>query len=579
MTMAGPRAFRRGARALLFAALAASGADAQPNPIVFDGNILWNNGAGGSTHFAGAAAAGSACLPGLDSTTAAVATVQYTHNSIADPLLAGALGAIDAPDWRPAPGSPAYAGNPGHGKTVNVPADGFFQSACFVGALGPDAGSDWTQGWTYYGLDGGGRTFPSRPLVILDNHSLYSNRTFSSDSNYLVRGQLRVKAQARLTIPPDTYIFEEAATGGTMVIERGGFIDAQGTASQPIVITSDAAPGSQTPGGGGGLYLNGFARINLVNSCAGDSGVTEGVGSAYGGDDDADSSGVLRYVRCEFSGFVVAPNNEANSFTMNGVGSRTVLEHLQAHRGLDDLFEWFGGAAQARYLVGTYGDDDGLDWQMGWRGKVQFAVIRQLAIQAGADAGIEADNNEFNNGTELCSGRSNPTLSNLTLVGDLRTGTGFPGVRRGVLLRRGTGGAVLNSIITEWKTNGFTLDGAETFANHCGDRAFAVSPGIFCDGATAGVPRLDGRVFVAQGYPNPFRGNVAIRFALPQAGRVQVNVYAANGRLVKTLADREFAAGEHSLPWTVERAIPSGVYFYQVLADGQRSTGKFVRVD
>uniref|UniRef100_A0A832IAU1 T9SS type A sorting domain-containing protein n=1 Tax=Eiseniibacteriota bacterium TaxID=2212470 RepID=A0A832IAU1_UNCEI len=573
-TSAGYRSARAAALLGVALLLSAPAAHAQLNPIIFDGNLLWNNGTGGTSHYAGTASAGSPCLPGLDSTTTQIATLQFTNNLSLDPLLSGALNAL-TPNWRPDLGSPAFCGN--GGRVVNVPNNGFFQQVSWIGALGPSE-PDWTQGWTYYGLDGGGRTFPVRPLVILDNQNLYSNRTLSADSNYLVRGQLRVKAQARLTIPAGTYLFEEAATVGAIVIERGAFIDAQGTPTNPIVITSDAAPGEQTPGGGGGLYVNGYAKINQVNSCAGDSAVTEGLLTSYGGNDDADSSGVLRYVRVEFAGVVVSPNNEANSFTFNGVGSRTVAEYLQAHRGLDDLFEWFGGTARARYLVGTYGDDDGLDWQMGYRGNVQFAIIRQLALQAGADAGIEADNNEFANDTEICSGRSNPTFANLTLIGDRTTGTGFSGVRRGAILRRGTGGQILNSIITEWKTTGLEINGSATFNNHCADRAAAVSPGVYCPGAVS-APLARGSVFVAHSAPNPFRSDVAIRFALPQGGRAQVDIFSADGRLVRSLADGDFAPGEHVIRWTPDRATPAGVYFYLVRAAGERATGKIVRVD
>lgn len=548
---------------------------AQPNPIIFDGNILWNNGPTGIENFLGAAGAGSPCIPGLDSTAANVAMIQFVHNSIVDPLLGGAINGIDPPAWQPALGSPAYAGNPGHSGVVAVP--GAFDAVCYVGAVGPS--DDWTTGWTFYNLNGGGRVVPVRPLVVLDNHNFLVDRTFSPDSNYLVRGKVRVRSQAKLTILPDTYLFEENSTGGTLIVERGGKIDAQGTETHPIVITSDQPFGAQTPGGGGGLYINGYAKINAANSCIGDSAVTEGVNAAYGGNDDADSSGVLRYVRVEFAGIIQSPNNEANSFTFNGVGSRTKVEFIQAHRGLDDLFEWFGGTVNCKHLVGTYGDDDGLDWQMGYRGTVQFAAIRQLAIQAGAERAIEADNNEFSNDTEICSGRSNPVFSHLTLIGDRRIGGTFPGVRTGVHLRRGTGGQVLNSIITEWKTAGFEINGNATFNNHCNDRAFVTNPALACASGTVSVPQAEGRLFVAQGMPNPFRREVAFQFSLPRAGHVHVQVFSADGRLVATLADGEFEAGPHHVRWNVGDDVAAGVYFYRVVSEGGTGAGKIVRID
>ncbi len=542
-----------------------------PGPVVFDGNLLFGN-AGGD--YGGAASAGSPCVPGLDSTTAAIATAQYSNNSNADPLLTGALN-VAAPNWVPALGSPAYAGNPGHGRTVQTPKDGFFEKACFTGAVGQD--DDWTQGWTYYGLDGGGRTFPVRPVTVLDNHRFYSDRTLSADSNYVVRGTVRVKDQATLHIPAGVVLFQETASVGTLVIERGGRISALGTREQPIIITSDAAPGTQTPGGTGGLYILGRARTNFVNSCAGDSASSEGSGTVgfYGGNDDADSSGVMRYVRVEFAGVTFSPNNEANAFTLCGVGSRTVTEYIQAHRGSDDLFEVFGGTATLKRAVLTYGNDDGFDWQGGYRGRAQFVIVRQIVGDAGTERGIEADNNEFANATELCSGRSNPTLSNFTILGDLSTGAG---VGDGIHLRRGTAGTILNSIIAYWKQNGLEINGAESFRNHCEDRALAYGPGIQCSAFTTDAPAAGFRTLAAFASPNPVRRDLQIRFTLPAAGHVDVELFGADGRLVRTLEQGTLGAGAHTVQWDTNGLLPAGTYFYRVRANGQQVSGKFVRV-
>jgi hypothetical protein len=554
-------------------------ASSDPTPIVFDGNLLWNNGATGSRHYVGGVSSPS-CEAGTDDSTRFVATVQYVDNSVADPLLRFTDPAQPLLlDLRPRLGSPAIAGNAGHGKVVNVPKDGFFDKACYVGAFDPNAQGSWADGWTILSLDGAGRTDlkPELPVSILDNHNYYSPRTLSADTTYLVRGQVRVKSQSSLTIPAGTVIFEENASAGTIIIERGGKIFANGTAQAPIIITSDAAPGEQQPGGGGGLVIHGLAKTNAANSCAGDSAASEGgaVGH-YGGNDDDDNSGVLRYVRVEFSGVVVGTDNELNCFTFNSVGRGTVAEYLQAHRGKDDLFEWFGGTMRARYLVATYGDDDGIDWQMGFRGKVQFAAVRQLALQAGADKGIEADNNEANNNELQCAGRSNPTLSHLTLVGDLSAG-GANGA--GVQLRRGTGGQVLNSIITQWKGGGFEINGSSTFVNHCSDRAFVTRPGVACSGATVDAPLASGRVFVTHGYPNPFRAEMNVRFALARSGDVQVDVYSADGRKIAQLANGTFGAGQHTVTWKVGKDVPAGVYFYKVRTRGEEATGKLVRMN
>src|SRR4029079_12825510 len=134
-----------------------------------------------------------------------------------------------------------------------------------------------------------------------------------------------------------------------------------------------------------------------------------------------------RYVRVEYSGFPIAPDNELNSFTFDGVGRNTVIDHIQAHRGAAAVVEFFGGVAQVKYVVSTDGGDDGYDWQMGFRGKAQFVVVRCLADKVGytrvaaRDKCIETDNIEY--GFDTLNGpRSIPTLSNFTFVGDRRSG-------------------------------------------------------------------------------------------------------------------------------------------------------------
>jgi hypothetical protein len=207
-----------------------------------------------------------------------------------------------------------------------------------------------------------------RPLVILDNLQVFGFRALRADTNYLVRGQLRVKSGGALSVPAGTVIFGERATLGTIIAERGGALLMRGTKASPIICTSDDPPGSQTRGGWGGIWMLGRAVCNCANTLAGDSCQSEGGAIGYfGGSNDTDSSGAEQYVRCEYSGQPISPDNELNSFTYDGVGTRTVLDHLQAHRG-DDCFEFFGGAPRTKYLLGTDGNDDGYDWQMGTRG-------------------------------------------------------------------------------------------------------------------------------------------------------------------------------------------------------------------
>ena len=202
------------------------------------------------------------------------------------------------------------------------------------------------------------------------------------------------------------------------------------------------------------------AGCNLTST--GNDCESEGGAGFFGGNDDSDNSGALRYVRSEYAGQEISPNNELNAFTFNAVGSGTTLQFLQAHRGTDDLFEWFGGNTRSSYFVGTGGDDDGLDWQMGYRGKHQFAVIVATDLDAAnADKGMECDNNEFD---FSCPGESNGIMANLTLIGEPTL------TANGIHFRRGTNGGIFNSIVTGWASTGFRMQHDETFDNGVGPR-------------------------------------------------------------------------------------------------------------
>jgi flagellar hook capping protein FlgD len=575
--------FHRAALALALLTLAVSHASAQ---LIFDGSILYQNNATASVagQFTGGPTGGAAiaaCPGGYNA--AALGTLSFTHNTYQDPLLPFApYRANQVPVFQPQLGSPAYS------FAVTVPNDGFFQQTCYVGAIGPD--DDWTKGWTYWDSTGASRQdlhlpgMPDpRPTVVHANIIALTDQFWGADSNHLVRGQFRVQGGASLTIAAGTVIFEERATLGTIRIDRGSRIFALGKPDSVIIITSDDAPGSQTVGAGGGLVINGRARVNNANTCAGDSAAAEGgaVGF-YGGDDDHDNSGALRYVRIEYAGKEITPNNELNSFTNNAVGDGTIFDFLQAHRGADDGFETFGGTAQVKHLVVSDGRDDGFDWQQGYRGKAQFVVVRTSPEFApsgtqNGDKGIEADNNDVAPFTQLvCAGRSNPTVANFTLVGDKRAGASFPGSPAGVNLRRATAGTCLNFIVTNYKSSAVRIDDDVTWLAHC--PAIPADQVLFCSAATTGVVG-QGQVFVANSAPNPFHRNVAFQFTLAETGKVTVDVYGADGRLVETLVNGELPAGTHSIAWKPEARVPSGVYFYKVFANGRQASGKVIRVD
>ena len=193
------------------------------------------------------------------------------------------------------------------------------------------------------------------------------------------------------------------------------------------------------------------------------------------------------------------------------------------------------------------------------------------AGQAG-EKGIEADNYEFGNDSEP---RSNPALSNFTIVGDRRSG---PGGGNGIQLRRGTSGAILNSIVWNHEQQGLRITDVATWTAAC--NAGFPQPGLYNACSQIDVPPwARGNVFLSRGVPNPFHGSVAFRFSLPRDSRVRVRLFTAGGREVAGIPARDLEAGEHSITWQAEKALPNGLYFYRVEAGELVSQGKLIRVD
>lgn len=224
-------------------------------------------------------------------------------------------------------------------------------------------------------------------------------RTLTKGNKYLIKGQTFVRAGVVLTIEPGTVIFGDKGTKGTLVIDRGGKLIAEGTAAEPIVFTSALAAGARDRGDWGGIVILGNAPVNQS------SPAIEGISPAviFGGSDNADNSGSLKYVRVEFAGIELTPNNETNCITLGGIGSATKMDYCQVSFGGDDGFEWFGGSINSKHLVVFATWDDCFDVDFGFTGKVQFGVTvsyGSYADQSGSNI-FETDNGPNDNVTTL----------------------------------------------------------------------------------------------------------------------------------------------------------------------------------
>lgn len=326
-------------------------------------------------------------------------------------------------------------------------------------------------------------------IVVQD--SISTNTHWTSNNQYLIKGWVYVIDGTTLTIDAGTIIKGDHDTKGALIVERGAKIYANGTASAPIIMTSNLAPGDRNYGDWGGLMLCGKAHNNWNGN---DHIVEGGPRSHYGGTDDADNSGSLNYVRIEFGGIPLTPNNEINGLTLCSVGTGTTIDHVQVSYSGDDSYEWFGGTVNAKHLISFRCWDDDFDTDNGFQGKVQYGVILrdpQIGDISGSK-GFESDS--YQSGTDTVR-LTKPVFSNITVVGPLLTPTSSynDNIRAGIHIRRGSAISVLNSVFGGWPC-GVLLDEAApaytTTTGNIGTNELQFRNNIIAGtGTQAGFPR------------------------------------------------------------------------------------------
>lgn len=284
--------------------------------------------------------------------------------------------------------------------------------------------------------------------------TLTESKTLTSNYVWVLKGYVYVPNGITLTIEPGTIIKSDVEEKGALCIERGGKIVAEGTADRPIIFTSGQS--SPKPGDWGGLIILGKATTNKTEPT-----IEGGVGRPYGGTDDNDNSGILKFVRVEYAGVAAFPNSEINAFTFGGVGSNTVIEYCESYYANDDAFEFFGGTVSPKYLVAVGTADDDFDFDFGYRGTVQYAISkRDPKFVDGGDAGngIECDNDGTGSNA---SPITKPILLNFTLVGPSDT-MALSNHNLAMRWRRATNFSVQNSIFFGYLKGGFSIESDAT---------------------------------------------------------------------------------------------------------------------
>lgn len=295
---------------------------------------------------------------------------------------------------------------------------------------------------------------------------IVEDTTWTSDNTYVLENLIMVIEPATLTIEAGTTILGRRNTG--LVSLAGARLEAEGTRDEPIVFTSDKPPGQRVAGDWAGVAMVGKARTNRENFYL--RIVTDEYDTRVGGEDDSWNCGTMRYVRIEFGGSEIDGQKALNGLTLAGCGRETTVEYVQTHMSDDDGVAVFGGTVDLRYIVSTRANDDGFDFDTGWRGTAQFIAVQQDIN------GVEAI--ELENLAEDPSAlpQTNGRIYNYTLIGADRQGDR----QIGLFVKYGGLGMFSHGIVMGHKSAGLYIDGDRSAA-HAENELIGVEHTLFYD--------------------------------------------------------------------------------------------------
>jgi hypothetical protein len=314
------------------------------------------------------------------------------------------------------------------------------------------------------------------PTVILEG--TLASRTLTKGTAYLIKGTVIVPTGATLTVEAGVVVKGDKTTKGLLIIQPGGKLISNGTATEPIVFTSSQGPGERDRGDWGGIswtgnaFVNQAARPNAEGITGQAYGTVGGAASFAAG--TGEDNGSMKFTRIEYAGIELTPNNETNSLTMGALGDATIIENVQASFGGDDSFEWFGGKVNGKRLISLSAWDDDFDSDFGWSGNVQWGiVVRNVssADQSGSNA-FESDNQ--GNGDAIAgvcdgtvkTGCTSGVFSNITVLGprDIQSRTISNNFDNALHIRRRSNISIFNSFFSGWR-KGLRIDDQGTLDN------------------------------------------------------------------------------------------------------------------
>ena len=367
----------------------------------------------------------------------------------------------------------------------------FFEKVNYIGALETSSSKDWTKSWTQWNPKNAtyGNLSDTNTLSSpLGEVNITATLTLDPAKVYLLRSLVVVRNGGKLIIPAGTVIRGQANSQSspkqyaTIVVERGGYIQIDGTVTNPVIMTSAKPVGSRDRGDWGGLVLCGKAVNNQgtdiqmegFNNVALDNSLAK-----HGGINDDDNSGSINYLRIEFGGMAFEPNKEINGLTFCSVGRNTTINNVQVSFSGDDSYEWFGGTVNCKHIIAFKGTDDDFDTDFGYRGAVQFGIAFKdssyFDMSWNAPSGSSTSETFESDNDASGSGRlplTSAVFSNITCVGPVPAGmtwsqlttTQKGAFRRGVRIRRNSRLNIVNSIFMGYR-NFVMFDGDSVLVN------------------------------------------------------------------------------------------------------------------
>jgi hypothetical protein len=304
---------------------------------------------------------------------------------------------------------------------------------------------------------------PAPRIVEALPSNITTDMSLDASKDYSLTGQVFVKNNASLTIPAGVTVFvtpnDDAASKGSLIVTQGSKLFVNGTADKPVVFTSAAA--TKAPGDWGAIVVLGNARTNIGSGNA--EGLTVSNDTKYGGADDNDNSGSIKYLRVEYAGGINPAAEEewsidkVSGLSLRSVGSGTTLDHVMVSNSRDDGFQFVGGTVNATHLIAYNNGDDDYDFDYGYTGKMQFLISYRSASTSthALRANALEDYNDKWPTTNIPLTR--PVISNMTIIGPQGTEATPSNLNQAVYIRKGSRFVLENSIIAEYPKGGLMV--------------------------------------------------------------------------------------------------------------------------